>query len=134
MFDLVVKDEVSDDEANLGEEDPIGSENYLCLNLLSHYIYLKLGMGDPWAGHVKLRLFVDLIENEDIPDIDANLGSEDPIGSENFKLLLYKELPKFRNWWCLSWTRQTMSYTWLYSVGWQFNSGWKFWAGWSNWF
>ena len=44
--------------------------------------YLKLGVGEAWAGQFKLCGREDVILNELDPAADANLGAEEPIGSK----------------------------------------------------
>lgn len=43
---------------------------------------LKDGIGDPWAGHGRLKVFAKLAEKPEIVFAEGNLGAEPPTGSE----------------------------------------------------
>ena len=53
------------------------------------YTNLKVGIGDPWAGHFKVKVFdwilVILVRSVSI----ANLGADPPIGSKNENIRHY---------------------------------------------
>ena len=43
---------------------------------------LKDGLGDPWAGHGRAKVFARSAENPEIVFAEGNLGAEPPTGSE----------------------------------------------------
>ena len=43
---------------------------------------LNDGIGDPWAGHGRLKVFAKLAEKPEIVFAEGNLGAEPPTGSE----------------------------------------------------
>ncbi len=53
------------------------------LNLDWDWTYLKDGIGDPCAGHIKARLAVATSSNERELILEANFGAALPIGSKN---------------------------------------------------
>ena len=43
---------------------------------------LKDGIGDPWAGQGRLKVFANLAEKPEIVFAEGNLGADPPTGSE----------------------------------------------------
>ena len=46
--------------------------------------YLAVGLGNPWAGHVRLCGNLDITVNDPRwAEVEENFGIDDPIGSDN---------------------------------------------------